>query len=97
MPELSRRGFLSSSAGMTAAGIALVAAPGIAAVAPEVTAAINQDAAPTIEELNAVGPLVVHVRDALAGEVSVLSGESEVVIRDPAFIARIVAAASGRS
>ena len=44
-----------------------------------------------------MGPLVVHVRDAAAGEVSVLSGESEVVIHDPAFVARIVAAAGGAS
>jgi hypothetical protein len=97
MPELSRRGFLSSSAGMTIAGVALVAGPGLAAVVPEITSEAGSDAAPTIEELNSVGPLVVHVRDAAAGELSVLSGEAEVVIHDPGFVARIVSAAGGHA
>ncbi len=96
MPELSRRGFLSSGAGLTVAGVALVAAPGLVAVAPEVESVFDDGAAPTVEQLESVGPLVVHVRDAVAGEVSVLSGESEVVIHDPAFVARIVAAAGSR-
>lgn len=72
MPELSRRVFLSSGAGVAAAAVAV-----------------------TIEQLNATGPPVVHVRDAAAGEISVMSGENEVVFNDPSFIARIVAAANG--
>ena len=55
------------------------------------------DPAATIEELNAAGPLVVHIRDAEAGVVSVMSGEQEVVFTDPSFIARVVAAANGRA
>jgi hypothetical protein len=97
MAVLSRRGFLSSSAGLTAAGVALAAAPSLAAVVPELASEVSADAAPTADELSSAGPLVVHVRDAVAGEVSVLSGESEVVLHDPAFVARIVAAASGHS
>jgi hypothetical protein len=93
MPHLSRRGFLSSSAGLTAAGVALAAAPGLAAVIPEIGAEADDAVAPTVSELESAGPLVVHVRDAVTGEVSVLSGESEVVLHDPAFVARIVAAA----
>ncbi len=94
MPELSRRGFLGS-AGMAAAGVALVAVPGVAAVAPEVAGVFDDATAPAAADLSAVGPLVVHVRDAAAGEISVLSGESEVVIHDPGFVARIVSAAGG--
>ena len=97
MPELTRRVFLSSGAGVAAAGVAVAAMPGIAsasmsAIAPDGKA----DPAATIEELNAAGPLVVHVRDASAGVVSVMHGENEVVFTDPHFIARIVAAANGR-
>jgi len=97
MPELSRRGFLSTSAGLTAAGVALAAAPGLVAVVPEVESALDDTAAPAAEQLQSIGPVVVHVRDAVAGEVSVLSGESEVVIRDRAFVDRIVSAASGHA
>ncbi len=96
MPELSRRGFLGT-AGLTAAGVALVAVPGVSAVAPEVSAVFDDAAAPTAAQLDAVGPLVVHVRDAAAGELSVLSGETETVIHDPGFVARIVSAAGGHA
>jgi hypothetical protein len=95
MPDLSRRGFLGT-AGLTAAGVALVAVPGVAVVAPELSGVLDDAAAPTSAELSSVGPLVVHVRDAAAGELSVLTGESEVVIHDPGFVARIVSAAVGR-
>ena len=97
MPELSRRVFLSSGAGVAAAGVAIAAMPGLATAAsasppsPAEAAAV----AVTIEQLNATGPPVVHVRDAAAGEISVMSGENEVVFNDPSFIARIVSAANG--
>jgi len=97
VPELSRRGFLSSSAGLTIAGVAMVAGPGLAAVVPEINSEVDSDVAPTVEQLNSVGPLVVHVRDAAAGVLSVLSGESEVIIHDPGFVARIVTAAGGHA
>ena len=97
MAELSRRGFLSTGVGLTAAGVALAAAPTLAIAAPELASAADDATAPTLEQLQSAGPLVVHVRDAAAGEVSVLSGESEVVLHDPSFVARIVAAASGHS
>jgi hypothetical protein len=96
MPELSRRVFLSSGAGVAAAGVAIAAMPGLAS-ATTITPDAAADPAVTIEELNAAGPLVVHVRDAAAGVVSVMSGEHEVVFTDPKFIARIVAAANGRA
>jgi hypothetical protein len=97
VPELSRRGFLSSSAGLTIAGVAMVAGPGLAAVVPEISSEVDSDVAPTLEQLNSVGPVVVHVRDAAAGVLSVLSGETEVIIHDPDFVARIVTAAGGRA
>ena len=96
MPELSRRVFLTSGAGVAAAGRGrrrhaqhLAAA----AISPDAEA----DPVATIEELSAAGPLVVHIRDAAAGVVSVMSGEQEVVFTDPNFISRVVAAANGRA
>ena len=103
MPDISRRGFLST-AGMTTAGVAMVAVPGLAAVAPEISERAGQrrrsgltESSSVTAELNSVGPLVVHVRDAAAGELSVLSGETEVMIHDPGFVAQIVTAAGGRA
>jgi hypothetical protein len=49
----------------------------------------------SLEEITAAGPLVVHVADAASGEISVMTGESEVVIRDRTIVSRIVAAANG--
>ncbi len=95
MPELSRRVFLTSGAGVAAAGVAVAAMPSIAAAAISPDAGADPKA--TIEELSAAGPLVVHIRDAAAGEVSVMSGEQEVVFTDPTFISRVVAAANGRA
>jgi hypothetical protein len=95
MSELSRRMFLSSGAGVAAAGVAIAAMPGIASVAPAATDAVSEDLPVAIDELSAVGPLVVHIRDAATGEVSVLRDETEVVFHDPSIIRRIVAAANG--
>ena len=39
--------------------------------------------------------IVVHVADAASGEISVMSGESEVILRDRTIVSRIVAAANG--
>jgi hypothetical protein len=95
MPDLSRRGFLSGSAGAAVAGAAIVATPSIVTAAPAIANAVDDQPA-TAAEISAAGPVVVHVRDAVAGEVSVLSGEQEVIFHDPRFVARVVAAAGGR-
>ena len=96
MPELSRRTFLASGAGVAAAGVAVAAMPGLVTSA-SASPADRAAAAVTVEQLKAAGPIVVHVRDAASGEISVMSGEDEVVFRDPSFIARIVAAANGHT
>ena len=49
MPDLSRRGFLGT-AGLTAAGVALVAVPGVSAVAPELSSVLDDAAGPATAE-----------------------------------------------
>jgi hypothetical protein len=87
MSSVSRRSFLSRSAG-AAAGAALVAAP-VSMLVPEEAAA---------REVAASGPapadtVVAFVHNADRGEVTVLSGTSEVTYRDPALVKRLLRAA----
>jgi hypothetical protein len=87
MAKLSRRGFIKrTSLGAAAAG-ALAAAPSLGAgtVGTEI-------AATDLAAADLAGPLVAHVSDVASGELSVLAGTREVVIRDPELIARLVRA-----
>ena len=79
MSSSTRRGFLALSATGVATGVAALAASPSASAAgtsPEAT-----DAAST-----ASGPVVAYVHDAARGEVSVMRGEREVVVHDPALV-----------
>jgi 3-hydroxyisobutyrate dehydrogenase-like beta-hydroxyacid dehydrogenase len=93
---LSRRGFLGK-------GSMTIAAAGLLASAPvgAVTALLGSGEAPALEdettdltELGSAldGPVVAHIRDLAAGEISVFAGEREVVIRDAAVAARLLRA-----
>jgi hypothetical protein len=95
MSDVSRRLFLANSAGLAAAGAAVAALPSMASVLPGTAATAADEAPASLEEITAAGPLVVHVADAASGEISVMTGESEVVIRDRTIVSRIVAAANG--
>ncbi|MGI8714615.1 MAG: hypothetical protein ACR2NR_15850 [Solirubrobacteraceae bacterium] len=77
MSELSRRGFVKTSAG-TAAGLTAIGA----------FAAAQADA-------KAVGsePVVAYISDPRSGEISVMSGGREVIVRDPKLAAQISRAA----
>lgn len=97
MSGVSRRGFLGrGSLGVAAAGL-LAAAP-----AGAVTALIGGAAeAPAVEDdaddlsglsSGVEGPVVAHIRDLSSGEISVFTGEREVVIRDAAVAARLLRA-----
>lgn len=87
MAELSRRGFLTTSAA-AAAGVAGAAGLGLAGGIP---AAI--DAAGIAGDVAASDGLVAHVRDASTGEIAVFNGEQEVVVRDRALANRLLRAA----
>lgn len=89
MSTSTRRGFLKIAGAGAAVGAAAVATT--AAVKGGSTtqpAAGTADAVPA----GASGPLVAYVRDVRGAEVSVLVGETEVVVTDKELVARLVGA-----
>lgn len=94
MSESTRRGFLiMAGAGAAAtAGAVVVASTGSASAAPADTATENDTALPA----TASGPLVAYVQNTRSGQVSVMVGETEVVVSDPALVARLANIVSGK-
>ncbi len=94
MAEFTRRAFLvRSSVTAAAAGLA-VALPGV----PALIGGAEADAPEATDELSAAGsatadsmtePLIAHIKDLSTGEMSIFSGTSEVVYRDPQLAARL--------
>jgi hypothetical protein len=89
MESVSRRSFLSkSSIGAAATVGALSLGPGAIAAA-----ASPGEPALTSAELAAInGPLFVHIRDAATGEIEVMVGETSVVFKDKALVAKVLRA-----
>jgi len=88
----SRRSVLRGAAGAGAAGVAAtvlasVAAPALAATRP---AARSEQAGLTEEE--SAGEVVVHVRDARAGEIDLFRGTSHTRLQDRELAARLIRA-----
>ena len=84
---VSRRTFLSrGSVGLTLGALAMV--PGAAAIlklpAPPVTAGA---------QAGLTEPLVAHVRDVTSGEIVLMAGTTQVVVRDVDLAGRMYAAA----
>ena len=93
MSEVSRRAFLNTGAGAAAAG-AIIAVTGLhgtgsteSAEAEEADQAADAAAVAAVE-----GPVIVHIKDASTGEVSIFSGENEIAYRDPKLVARVARA-----
>lgn len=78
MSELTRRAFVTRSAGTAA---------GMTAIGALVAGAGEADAATTSE------PVVAYVRDPKRGEISVMKGHKETKVRDRELAARIARAA----
>jgi len=87
--RLSRRSMLRGAAAAGAAGLAVTA---MGAAASPALAATSQPSAQDSPQSHA-GPIVVHVRDAKSGDITVFSGTSEVRLHDTALAARIARAA----
>jgi hypothetical protein len=96
MADVTRRAFLGTGSGAAVAGVAFSALPGLAAAAPASAAPSPRDRSPGPGDTPAAGSYVVHVRDARTGDLSVMTGETEVLLNDPALVARVVAASAGR-
>lgn len=102
MSGLSRRALLQASAGAAALAAVPMSAlsSGGAAAAAARTAAGSPDAeaaAGLALDAKYAGPVMFCVHDAARGEVSVMHGADEVIVRDRQLVARIMQAASRRS
>jgi hypothetical protein len=93
MPKrnVSRRSVLRGAAGAGAAGLA-GAALGTTALAAPAAAANTGTAAGTRQTDANRTPIVVHVRDAHAGDIEVFAGTSQTSLRDRDLAARIARA-----
>jgi anaerobic selenocysteine-containing dehydrogenase len=91
--RLSRRSVLRGAAGAGAAGIAAAALSGVAAPALAASAKpAAHDAAARRDDADTADEIVVHVRDARAGEIDVFRGTSQTSLRDRDLAARLVRA-----
>jgi hypothetical protein len=97
MTELSRRRILRAGAGAAVAVPMTVLAARVAAADPtraDGATGAGVGAAPALS--TAIGtperPVMFCVHDASAGEVSVLHGTNEVIVRDTGLVSRILAA-----
>ena len=86
MAEATRRGFLAAAG--TGTAIAVVATAGRADAAPR----SNEEA---LEALDGA-VLIAFIDDPRSGVVSLMVGEDEVQIHDPALVRRLVRATGGR-
>jgi hypothetical protein len=86
-PVTRRRFIVAGSAG--AIGIAGVAAVGVGP--GSLAAAGERELTPA--ELEAAGPLMLHLRDAATGEIEVLVGEKSIVLTDKSLVAKLLRAA----
>ena len=103
MSGMSRRDLLRASAGAAAVAVPMsVLARGggltAAAASASTTAAATAtdataDAASSVDLADVTGPVMFCVRDARAGEVSILHGDAEVIVRDRQLVDRILHAA----
>jgi len=90
----SRRSVLRVAAGASAAGIATAAFGGVLTPASAATRSGPgaSTARPTVEDDNQPGDVVLHVRDAAAGEIDVFRGTTQIRLRDRDLAARVVRA-----
>lgn len=98
MESIDRRAFLRrGSAAVATAGV-VVAMPTV--VLPEVISALEGQApalestasATASEVASVTEPIVAHIRDLATGEIGILTGTREVILRDPQMAARLARA-----
>ena len=90
----SRRSVLRVAAGAGAAGVAAATLGGVLTPASAATRSGPgaRTARPTVEDDNQPGDVVLHVRDAAAGEIDVFRGTTQIRLRDRDLAARVVRA-----
>jgi hypothetical protein len=100
MSGLSRRDLLRASAGAAAVAVpmSMLASHGAGAssvghAAAGAAAAGSLESSQHVATYDVSGPVVFSVRNARAGEVSILHGEAEVIVHDRQLVDRILRAA----
>jgi hypothetical protein len=94
MMKVSRRGFITqaSMVGAVAAVGTFAAVPTAqAAIRPERSNAHPEPATASHSADTTTGDVVVHIRNASTGEVSVMTGTSEYVVTDHRLVASVLA------
>ena len=93
MSDLSRRDLLRASAGaaVVAVPMAAIGSSAVAAAAARYEGALAAASEPAVV---ADGPVMFCVHDVRRGEVSILHGTEEVVVRDRQLVDRIMRAAA---
>ncbi len=86
MPKLTRRSFLQQTPVSAAALSLLPAMPALAAVRQSPEAA-----APRLSATS-TGSMVVHVNNVATGEMTLMVGARQIVLRDPRIVARFIEA-----
>ncbi len=91
MTDMTRRQMLGRSIGAATAGAALV---GGAAVLPKLLTTAEADTVAS-SAASRKADLVVHVRPGTTGELRLMTGSDEVVVRDAALVSRLRRASDG--
>jgi hypothetical protein len=92
MAKLTRRGFIGQTTASVATIGVLAAVPTLAA-APEMTDVVASDAAAAELSTTAFSESVVaHVSDLASGEVTIMSGTKEIILRDADLVMRLLKA-----
>ncbi len=90
MSDSSRRAFLIGS------GSAAIAVAGVAAAGPAQALRGARRSAPAHVEIPPFdGQILMYVKDARRGDIAVLVGDREIVVRDRRAVARFITAARG--
>jgi hypothetical protein len=83
MNDATRRGFLAMAGAGTAAGVAVIVAPGAAAALPSEDVTVPPDAE---------GAMAAYIHDLTRGEVALMVEGREVIVTDKQLVARLARA-----
>jgi len=92
LAKLTRRGFIEQTTASVATIGVLAAVPTLVA-APEMTDVVASDtAAAELSATTFAEPLVAHVSDLASGEVTIMAGTREIILRDTDLVMRLLKA-----
>ena len=92
MAKLTRRGFIGQTTASVATIGVLAAVPTLVA-APEMTEVVASDsAAAELSATTFTESVVAHVSNLASGEVTIMSGTKEIVLRDADLVMRLLKA-----